>query len=58
LTQNRQCTLIFLRLLGFQENHSGFPNAITAIGKDRLGTFIASQEWLRKYYLDTWEGIE
>jgi putative DNA primase/helicase len=47
-----RCYTIFLRLLGFQENHSCFLNAITAIGKDRLGTFIASQEWLRKYYLE------
>jgi hypothetical protein len=46
---------VLLRLLGFQKNHLRFLNALTAIGRDRLGTFIAAQKWIREKYQENAE---
>lgn len=39
-----------LKLLGFKKNHSRLLMALTAIGRGRLGTFIAAQSWLQERY--------
>lgn len=41
---------ILLRLLNFKKNHLRLLCALTAIGRDRLGTFVAAQEWIREKY--------
>jgi hypothetical protein len=39
-----------LKLLGFKKNHTRLLIALTAVGRDRLGTFIAAQSWLKERY--------
>jgi putative DNA primase/helicase len=39
-----------LKLLGFKKNHTRLLIALTAVGRDRLGTFVAAQSWLKEKY--------
>jgi hypothetical protein len=40
----------FLKLLGFKKNHTRLLLALTAVGRDKLGTFVAAQSWLKERY--------
>jgi putative DNA primase/helicase len=39
-----------LKLLGFKKNHTRLLIALTAVGRARLGTFVAAQSWLKERY--------
>jgi putative DNA primase/helicase len=49
------CYIIIMRLLGFPGKHCRLLMAVTAIGRERLNTFIASRKWLRKHYQEQGE---
>jgi hypothetical protein len=39
-----------LKLLGFKKNHTRLLLALTAVGRAKLGTFVAAQSWLKERY--------